>query len=259
MEPHLRKQVIIASIFFLIVGTLGFGLFRLIVPAAPPPTPNPFANLAPLKVLSSNLINVESGDYDFVAKVSNPNTGFGSPSVEYDLALSDASDHIVTHKVGTFYILPGQTLYVIDSPLKLDSSVTKVKMTIKSVSWQKLDALSMQALNLVIKDNSGFQLIGQEGIYGKVAGSIVNNSALDLNSADIGVVLVDDNNVPIAVNKTQLRTFLSKTTRGFETSWYVPFAGIVAKTDVQATTNVFNGDSFIQTSGGAREQYQQYY
>ena len=69
-----RKQMLAAVIFFLIVGGLGFLIYRGVRSPSPTPTPNPTINLAPIQVVDHWLSNVESNDYDFLAKITNSNT-----------------------------------------------------------------------------------------------------------------------------------------------------------------------------------------
>lgn len=253
------KQAFIAVIFFLVVGGLGLLIYRGIRPPSLEPTPQPTINLAPVRVDSTWLFNVGGNDYDFLAKVGNSNTDYGSPNVEYELVFFNSADIQVSKKTGNFYILPGQTKYVIDSPLKFQEPISRAEFVIKSVDWQKLNPLAVAGVDLIIKnyENSYTQVL-QPGIFGRAGGEILNNSDFDLNRADVTVVLFDESNAPVAINRTVINTFLAKTTRGFEVMWPLPFIGNVFRVDAEANTNVFENSNFLRRYGG-QERFKQMY
>lgn len=256
-KQRLTKQIIIAAIFFLIAGSFGFLVYRTIKPVPPPPTPNPTINLAPIKIISIKLLNIENNDYDFVAKVNNLNTDYGSPDAEYEITFYNVSGNQVSQKRGSFYILPGQTRYILETPLKFSEPISRADMAIKNVDWQQLDPLSAGGVPLISK-NVSYSQINQTGVFSKVGGSIQNDSFFDLGEVEVLTVLYDKSDSIIAVNRTNIQTFLARTSRGFETTWYFPFIGQVVRSDVEAHTNVFENSNFTrQYQKPAR--FQQYY
>ena len=132
-SQRVTKQIIVATSFFFIVGGLGFWIFRTINPRLPLPTPNPTAHLIPINILSTQLLYIQDDDYDFTAKVSNANTDYGSADVEYELKFYNASNVAVSNRVGSFYILPGQTKFFIATPLKFSEPISRAELAIKSV------------------------------------------------------------------------------------------------------------------------------
>ncbi|MEX1063882.1 MAG: hypothetical protein WD898_00105 [Candidatus Paceibacterota bacterium] len=250
-----RKQFIVALVFFLILGGFGFLIYGKVNPA-PTPTPiSPTANLSPIQVTLSELISVENTDYDFVAKVTNPNTGYGSPEVVYEVSFFNSSNAQIFSKTGSFYILPGQTKYVVDSPIRLPERATRAVMDINSVDWQELDPLAMQGVPLLARNTSYTEILNS-GLFSRANGSILNNSDFDLGRVDVMVVLLNSQNTPVAVNRTEINTFLARTTRGFEVSWFAPFVGQVSRTDVEANTNIFQNSNFLRQYGG-QERFKQ--
>lgn len=252
-----RKQALVAVIFFLIIGGLGFLVYRGVRPPSPTPTPNPTINLAPIQIVNRWLLNVENNDYDFLAKVTNPNTDYGSPDVEYEISFFNAGGTRISQKTGSFYILPGQTKYLIDSPLKFQERISRAELAVKSADWQKLGSLALAGANLVVK-NSSYNPILQPSVFAKVGGEVLNNSDFDLNKVGISVVLFDSENNPLAVGQTEINTFLAKTSRGFELTWFAPFVGNVARVDAEANTDVFENSNFLRQYGG-QERFKQMY
>jgi hypothetical protein len=257
MDRRLLKQIIVGVVFFSIVGTAGFGVSRIIVPPTPTPTPNPFASVKPLQVSDTTLLALADNDYDFVAKVSNPNTDTGVSGAHYNLILTNADNTQSLTLPLDFFMLPGQTKYVVYTPIKTNFVATKVQFLPKQVEWQKLDSMALQRVSLPVRDVTGFQK-GQGEIFGSVGGSVLNNSVIDFNQVDVVGVILDKDNKPIALNKTTLRTFLAGTTRGFEFTWYAPFEGEIGRIDVQPETNIYVDTNFIRTIG-VPERYQQQY
>lgn len=251
------KKVLIAVIFFAIVGGLGFGIFKFVVPSRPTPTPDPIAKLVPLKVVSTKFLNVQNNDYDFVAKVSNTNLDYGSGMVRYELKFYNLGNSTFYTKAGNFYILPGQTRYVLDTPIRLDQQVGRVEFQIKSIDWQKINPLAAEGIDLVTR-SVNYVPLNQPGLFAKAGGSVINDSQFDFDSVDVVAVALGPSDEILAINKTIIRTFLTRTNRGFEVSWFTPFPGFVDHVDAEATTNVFNNLNFIRQFGGS-ERFQQRY
>lgn len=252
------KKITIALVFFLILGGIGFLIYRLVAPTPPnPPTPTPASNLVPLRVIFTKLFNVQNNDYDFLAKVYNPNISHGSGNVEYEITFYNAGNQQISIKTGSFYILPGQTKYVIDSPLRFQAPVSRTEIKIKSVDWQKLDPIAASGVSLLVK-NASYSQVNQIGAFAKAGGDIFNGSDFDLNKVDVFMVLLDQAQDPIAVGKTEIRTFLAHTTRGFEGTWFAPFVGQVSRVDAEAMTNVFENSNFLRQYGG-QERFKQFY
>src|SRR3989344_2109834 len=175
MLSRLNKQIFVAVIFFLIVGGLGFGIFKIVVPPVPTPTPNPTINLTPIQIVSQKLLNIKDTDYDFIAKVRNSNTDYGSGNVEYIVSLYDFSGQLLSAKNGSFYIFPGQTKYIVISPLMLDIAIDRAEIKIKSVDWQQLSQIAINGVNIVSR-NIVFNNPTQAGVFARVNGKVVNNS-----------------------------------------------------------------------------------
>lgn len=253
---RVTKQTIIAGIFLLIVGVIFFSIFRSLKPVKPTPTPDPTKDLKSIEIIIQKLLNVGNNDYDFVAKVKNPNSSFGSGSVQYQLSFYGVSgDQIVQTKTGSFYILPGQVKYFIETPIKTNLPISRAELVIKSVDWQRLDTLAENGINLVSK-NVSFSYVSQPGLFAKASGNVFNSSDFDFDKVDGVVVLLNDSGDMVAVNKTDIRTFLSKTERGFEVSWFSSFVGSVKITEAEFNTNVFSNSNFLLRYG-RQERFQQ--
>ena len=135
METRTQKQLIIGIIFILIAGGIGYGVYSGLVTKAT--CTDGIKNgkeegldcgalacgkacepaIMPISIISSQFLEIGQGDYDFVAQVSNPNVSYGASRIEYSLGSNS----------GFFYILPGQTKYIIDTPVKLNQEVLNIQ------------------------------------------------------------------------------------------------------------------------------------
>lgn len=252
-----QKKIIIAAIFFVILGGLVFSFYYSINPPLPPATPNPTAHLLPIQVLFSKLLNVENNDYDFVAKVYNPNTEYGSPEVEYELNFIGFNNNQINKQTGRFHILPGQTRHIIFTPIALNEPANSVEMNILNIDWQKLDPLAGDEIPLVVS-NAPFSSGDRVGVLGKVSGEIVNGSDFDLNQVEVIVLLYGENNKLLNIGQTEIRTFLSKTKRAFEVFWYRPIVDKIVRTEIEVHTNALENMNFLRRYEKP-EKFQQLY
>ena len=256
VTTRLLKQASLFIIFLIIVGGGLVATGRALHDPTPTPTPDPRELLAPLIITDTYLFQVANNDYDFLAQVQNPNETYGAGSVTYRLSFFDEAGTPVSQKTNTFYILPGQTKFVIETPLRFASPISKAEMKITGVQWQELDPLALIGVDLVVT-NEQFQKRTGPTIFGVVSGIVNNTSDFDVSSVQVVIVLLDAKDIPVAANRTEIRTFLADTRRGFESSWTAPLTVSVSKTYVEANTNLFLNDTFIRAHGG-QEQFQTY-
>src|SRR3989344_1396874 len=78
---------------------------------------------------------------------------------------------------------------------------------------------------------------------------LYNNSNFDFDKIDVAVVLFDELDNVVGVNKTDIRTFISRTERGFSVNWPFILPENVARWDVEASTNLFENSNFIKNYG----------
>ena len=247
MDSRLKKQIIIAIVFFAFVGLSGFGTFRYLVPPTPTPTPDPTANLTPLAVRSSYLLPIEGTDYDFVAEIENKNPNYGATRFAYAISFMNTDGVEVDKKIGSSFILPSQIKYIVESPLRFSQQIASVRMTISEVEWRQPDSFLFDTIQIALVGDPAFERRDIPGVFGLVAGSLRNNSEVTLNDIDIAVILEDSSGKPIGVAKTSLNTSLAQTTRGFETRWYSPLPSEPARVRVGIYTNLFELANIMRT------------
>ena len=266
MEARTQKRLFIGLVFILILSGIGYGIYAgsatkfsctdgimngkeegldcgiLACGKSCEPA------IMPIEIISSQFLKIGEGDYDFVAQVFNPNTSFGASRVEFSLGSS----------LGSFYILPGQTKWLVLTALKIGGEVGDLKLVIKNAQWEKLD-MPDNAVNFVLRRKDyRIAQASPSGQGSELDAILFNNSNYDFDKIDVAVILFDDTGNIIGVGKTDVRTFIAKSERGFNVAWPFALPGNVARQDVEASTNLFENSNYIK-SYGSQEKFQKFY
>lgn len=266
MEKRTQKQLVIGLIFVLLLGAIGYGFVDklfLIEATCFDKIQNgkeeglDCGTLAcgivcqePVKLLQvskEKLFRIGVGDYDFVAKIVNPNVSYGSSRVTYSVALAGLGT-----RQGITYLLPGQTKYLVLTSLRTDSEVNSAGLKINSVQWEKLD---MPSGEVNLTNRRGDFLNSVSG--GSFEGVVFNDSNYDFDSVEVSVILFDSSDSIVGVNRTEIRTLLAKTERSYKVAWPSQITN-VDRTNVQVSTNLFESSNFIK-SYGTQERFQEFY
>lgn len=247
---RLLKQIVIAAIFFIIVGSIVFFSF---INQSDEPIPTPLVSIQPPQIISQEFIKVDGLDYDFVAIIKNPNIDFGASSVFYEVSIFGRDGNLINVLSDSISLLPGQTRYEIISPIETNQEISNIVFEINNVDWQKIKEYIPQSLFLV--KNQEYLL---DQASSRLRATLFNNSNFDFDRVDIYIVLFGDNNKILAVNKTDIRTLLARTDRFFEVKWPEPFKGEVRRIEIEAYTDVFKNENFIKNYG-TQEKFQRFY
>ena len=261
MDGRVSKQLIIGLVFVLILGGIGYGIYSgfqtkatctdgvqngkeegidcgtLACGKTCEPT------IMPIDIISSQFFQTSQGDYDFVAQLSNPNGFYGASRIEY--VLGPVS--------GSTYILPGQTKWLVLTALKITGGTEGVQLVTKNAQWEKLD-MPTNAINFILQSKDYY--LTSTGT--ELGGILYNDSTFDFDKVDVAVILFGDTGSIVGVGKTDIRTFLSKTERGFNVAWPFALLGTAVRQDVEASTNLFENSNFIK-SYGSQEKFQKFY
>lgn len=272
LSSRLLRRAIIAVVFLAVFFALGYGTRQLTKPVVSCTDGimngeeegidcGLFAcgnycepDLEPPVIVSTTLLKANDKDYDFVGVIKNPHAQFGSPDVVYELTFYNGDDEELAKREGTFYILPGQTKYLIVSPIVTEKNIERTELVIKSAKWQKLD--SLEGLNLVVRREVYEKATdGKSSSYSAI---IFNDTDFDFESIDIDIALKNSKGDIIAVNKSDIKTFRARTERHFVVMWPFPIAGAVTDVDVSVSTNLFVNSNFIKRYGSTIQKFQQY-
>jgi hypothetical protein len=272
LSSRFMRRIIIASIFLAVFVLTSFGLKTVVTPE-PTCTDNImngeeegidcglFAcgnycepDLDPPKIMSSKLIETNKNDYDFFAEIVNPHKQFGASEVEYELSLFNGDDSELEKVSGVFYILPGQTKYLILTHITTNRNATRIDFKIKSATWQRLD--SLEGLNLVVRREKYTDLGREKGSF--LDAVIFNDSDFDFELIDIDVLLFNAGGDVVAVHRSDIRTLLARTERAFLVVWPFELSSTVNRIEIFPSTNLFENSNFIKTYGSEVEKFQEY-
>ncbi len=263
MDGRVLKQFIIGLVFVLVFGLIGYGIYSSLATKAScvdgvkngkeegldcgtlacGKSCEP--NIMPLNIISSQLLKVGQNDYDFVAQISNPNTSYGASRIEY---LIDSFGYR-----GFTYILPGQSKWIVVTTLKNTQEINEPKLAIKNVQWEKIDMPdNVVGFSLRRRDYRPIQVGTQ------FDGILYNDSNYDFDRIDVAVILFSNDGDIVGVGKTDIRTFVSKTERGFSVVWPFNLSDEAVRENVEASTNLFENSNFIK-SYGSQEKFQKFY
>lgn len=185
-----------------------------------------------------------TGRYDAMAIITNPNAQVGARRFTYTFALRDASGRELAQASGFSWILPRETKTLLAFGLPAGTTPDKITVDISEVEWQPFaDYLEKPKINIV---DRGYEPISSGPGYSRAIGTIVNESAFDLQSVMVRVVLRDSGGQPLAVNQTEVRTVPVGDRRGFSLVFPNAFPGIVSTVEMEADADVFGSENFIK-------------
>lgn len=204
-----------------------------------------------LVVQNVQLVKTPAGDFDVAALVYNPNVDYGTDAVGYDLVITDSVGKEISRQTSSFYILPGQTKYIVQTSLRGIPNDASAQMEIKNIDWLKV--IPNQDINFIIT-REAITPGADQTTYQAV---ITNNTDFDFNTIDVSMVVTDSTGAIIATNLTNFQTFLSRTDRSIKVTW--PFSlPADARIKTEVGTNVFDNANFLKRNG-TQEKFQQYY
>jgi hypothetical protein len=87
---------------------------------------------------------------------------------------------------------------------------------------------------------------------------IFNDSDFDFDTVYIDVVLRNSRGDVIAVNRSELNTFVARTERSFKATWPFSIGSAVDKIEIIPTTDLFQNSNFIKRYGSEVQKFQQY-
>lgn len=186
-------------------------------------------------------------DYDALIELKNPNFSHGAQGLYQINFLNQSGESILT-KSGSFYILPGERKYIIESPVKTSQEILSFDFLITQIDWQKEAGYSGKTI--FPSQRQEYEVLEKPNEFSHLQGVVFNDSNFSFDKVDIVVLLFDKDDRILAAGKTDLRSFESKTSRFFEIKWPNQFEGEAARIDVQSYTNLLDDSNFLKGSEG---------
>lgn len=253
--PHrTQKQIIIGLITSIVMSTIFIGVALVVGDIfSDKPIPgngngngngDPPIVFEELQVLFSDFFEITRfGKYDAVAHVVNPNLEDGASMIMYEFIFWSENDEAIKKVKGKTFILPNESIYIVEPALVLPSKPQRVSFNIIDVEWRKLKHFSPLGLNVSKTD----LLVDEETSSSIFSGIVRNRSPYNLKEIQVDVVVYDsqsrDN--PIAAGRTDMQDLIRDGDRFFQVKWPYKLPGNV-DIDVKVHSNFFENSNFIK-------------
>lgn len=195
-----------------------------------------------VEILEKDIISSESGVYDILIKIKNPNNDYGSGSLRYTLYLRDSEGNNIAERRGEDYILPRETKYIMETNIESDIAPSQMFIEFEEDNWEESDVFEEPELNIY---NKKFEVRDGRSV---ASGLLRNESDFDFATVTVFIILRNGNGRPVAVNKTEMGTLLSREERDFSPPWFYEIRDDVREVEVRAETNVFDPHNFTRAS-----------
>jgi hypothetical protein len=196
-----------------------------------------------LVVTEAHLVTGGENKYDVVASMYNPNMLYGGEEIYYTVEILDGSGNVLNTRTGQTFILPNENKYIIEVGIDSKQQPSSVSVTVDNVKWIKFT--DFDSPQILVK-NQRFGLVDGGTNYAEAFGVVSNESPYDFHNVTIHVILEDERGVPVAVNKTQVRTLDADSQREFRLLWPHEFPGVIKTAQMQAETNIFDSLNFMK-------------
>jgi len=234
------KKIFIAIIYLVIFTGLGTGTYFLFRPTpAPPLAPT----IYPIEIIWSQTFVTGSDLYSVAARIRNPNTNFGASNFSYTFYLYDANGVLLTTSAGESYIWPGESKYIILGGINLTKTPVKTLLQIDEPTWREVKNFSGVDLTLG-NINYGKGKTGS-GKFFSIDFTASNNTPYDLDKVYVSAIVLDKDELPIAVASTFLENLKSKERRPSSIPWFSLFPGTPNRVDLSISTNLWERPELI--------------
>lgn len=177
-----------------------------------------------------------AGQYDFFARISNPNAAFFNRRFEYTVVFLDQSGKILAERKGSSFIFPGERKYIVENNFTV-SEGHSAELKILNSDWSNIgDYYERPNLKII---NKSYAETSQGTAFSEAYGLLKNESPNDFDSIEIKIILKDGTGEVIALNSTLMKTVKSGEERDFRVQWPNRFPGAVENMEAQADVNIF--------------------
>jgi hypothetical protein len=195
-----------------------------------------FSNPQAAQSSAVSVLAIGGGEYAAYAKITNPNFELSSPGGQYEMTFVNAKNEQVATTSGTFFLLPGQSKYVVASRIKSSEKITSGKITLSGVSWQKRD--DAPTIKLRSTDPHGENQTNPQAYV--VSGEVANDSPYTLKRVRIILLLHDSSDRIVAVSSRDEFDVTPRSRRAYQQTWPGVFSSQVSRIEVQAETNTLD-------------------
>lgn len=254
MDLRAKKQIIIASIFVLIILTMAFAIDFFYFREAPTCSDNKqnqkeegidcggpcvaceIKNLKNIEISWAKALPTQNQNYDLVARIKNVNQNEGSREFTYEFQLYDLNNKLIVSKSGTNFILPREEKYIIEQKVFTKEPPAIIKLNIGQANWEKISDYNPPELQVFDKK---FEPSNELPVHTRASAIVKNSGYSTYKKIKIAIVLLDAKDEPLAVNLSELDKIDAGQERYFSAPWYFSFIGSVARVDIEPYVDLF--------------------
>jgi len=240
-KRRLLKKIFVAIIYLAVFTGLGTGLYFLFRPTPTPLITAP--TIYPIEITWSQVFVAGPDLYSVAARVRNPNTNFGASSFTYTFYFYDAGGILLASLPGESFIWPGESKYIILGGINLTKTPVKTLLQLGEPTWHEVKNFSGVDLTLG-NINYGKGKIGS-GKFFSVDFTASNNTPYDFGKVYVSAIVLDKDELPIAVASTLLENLKSKERRSSSIPWFSSFPGTPNRVALSISTNLWETPELI--------------
>lgn len=259
MNWRLKKQLTILSIIALIVGGIVFLVFFQFAEEATcfddkknqeetdidcggPCMPCALKNPKEISVFWSKFVSFSPGAFDAAAYLKNPNEFLGASEVSYQFELVDKIGAVVALRRGKTFFLPGEEIYVVESNLKTSREPTHVNFKVTGIKWVFGE---FRRPDMIVGERN-FKKIGGDHIETMLETSVQNRSIYDFGIVEIDVLILDESENLLGIQKSIEKNFLAGEKRALEFAWPGNFNDRIKIIMVEPRVNILEKENILR-------------
>ncbi|RJQ14209.1 hypothetical protein C4553_01515 [Candidatus Parcubacteria bacterium] len=252
----LQRQIIFGTFVVLVIIVIGYGIFLL---TARPPEPTCFDNIQnqeeegpdcggpcdisceekypiPINASFSRAIEGRENIFDVVFEIENKNTFMVAENFDYQIDFFDRNGNVITTKSGSSYSWPKEKRFLIESSIAAPN-LASAKLYVRKTEWINSEKANIKKPEIVlVAERMGSPELGQVGFY-QIDTFFQNETLQQISLVDVNVLVFDDLNQLIAVNKARLPDIKPLDKRLFKSLWFSPFIGIPKSVQYETLIN----------------------
>ena len=262
MEYRLKRQVSIATIFFIVLLLVLFFIFskEKEVPSCFDGALNQDEEqidcggafcvsclefyFEDTQILSSDFLLFEES-YDVIARVKNTNSQHGTDDLVYNFKFYDKYNNFLKEEKGKSYILAGETKYIAKSNLEVEGEPAFVKFEVEPVTWKEQRRTSIK-LPIFSKKYESIITSGAPGTS-QATGVVENQTNYSFVDVDLVAILFNDKDEKIAINHSRINNLRSGERRALIIPWFSELEnGPVNKVIIEAYADAIDDSNILK-------------
>lgn len=165
-------------------------------------------------ILWSQSLEVESGLYDAVASIENPNVSAGIRSIKYSFKLYDDNGILIAERLGSTFINPQERLTVFEGGIETGRRIP-VRTFFEFLTAPHWVEIGLKHPTLLIQN----QVFSDDGVRPRLRAEIVNNSLDAVDRIIITALIFDEQSNVIAASKTEVDRLLPQSSKAISFIW----------------------------------------